>query len=334
MRNFSVKTKQALKASIIPAIQFVDLICSKIALRIFPEKSSLLTFLFHGLFKDENEIKRNLVDPQQAITIDHFRQFIKYYLKCGFVFVSPLDITKGLDKSKRHILITFDDGYYNNVYALDVLNEFKVPAVFFFSTNQIKHNKCFWWDVVYREGKKRKKSDIDISIEQISLKSKTADKIEEYLVQNYGANALTPFCDIDRPLTVAEFKEFAKNEYVYIGNHTQNHAILTNYDKKALQDEIVNGQKDIFEISGVNPIIISYPNGSYNQDVLDISTELGLKLGITVDARKNYLPLDLTGETSVKLGRFVLIGTKRIDSQCEFFRSDLGLYNKLKNKFK
>jgi len=31
--------------------------------------------------------------------------------------------------------------------------------VFLISSNYIKYNKCFWWDVLYRKGKKRGYSD-------------------------------------------------------------------------------------------------------------------------------------------------------------------------------
>ena len=52
------------------------------------KKKSLITILFHGLFKDEDEIKLNHVDPQQSMTTKKFDQFIKYFKKHDYIFVS------------------------------------------------------------------------------------------------------------------------------------------------------------------------------------------------------------------------------------------------------
>jgi len=44
------------------------------------------------------------------VTVEHFRRFIAYYLKEGYIFISPGDILKGLKNDKKYALITFDVG--------------------------------------------------------------------------------------------------------------------------------------------------------------------------------------------------------------------------------
>ena len=66
------------------------------------------------------------------MTVEKFRQFIDYYVKHDYIFVSLNDIQNGLDPGKNHILITFDDGYYNNNLALPILKEYNIPALFSF----------------------------------------------------------------------------------------------------------------------------------------------------------------------------------------------------------
>ena len=119
--------KNKLFLSLYKSINNLDRMFSEYSLNIYSEKKSLITILFHGLFNNDDEIKLNHVHPQQSMTVEKFRQFIEYYIKHDYIFVSPDDIQNGLDSSKNHILITFDDGYYNNNLALPILREYNIP---------------------------------------------------------------------------------------------------------------------------------------------------------------------------------------------------------------
>ncbi len=306
-------------------INMFDELISRTYVSLFEEKNSLITFLFHVIFNDNNEIKQNVVDPQQTITKNKFRQFIEYYLEHNYTFVSPEDILTGLENSKKYILVTFDDGYYNNHIALSILKEYRLSATFFISANHIAENKCFWWDVIYRERIKRNATTDQINNEFIALKQKKNDAIEEYIIDTFGEKALRPIGDIDRPFTPSELKSFSTEPFVSLGNHTSNHAILTNYPHSEIKSEIVNSQNYIFSITGITPIIISYPNGNYSEEILTISKEIGLKLGITVNEHKNYLPINLQGIDPLLLNRYMVWGNREVKKQCACFRSDIQL---------
>src|SRR5439155_15926022 len=113
----------------------------------FRERAGLLVFLFHSLFRDEREIALNHVDPLDRTTVGQFLEFVAYYRNQGYQFIGPDDLLNGLKPDGTYALITFDDGYYNNTLALPVLQRYQVPAVFFISTDHVRENKCFWWDV-------------------------------------------------------------------------------------------------------------------------------------------------------------------------------------------
>src|SRR5690348_2767117 len=55
-------------------------------LRLHSPGGVLLTFLFHGVFANEQEIEQQAVDPQQRITVDHFREFVEHMLEAGYEF--------------------------------------------------------------------------------------------------------------------------------------------------------------------------------------------------------------------------------------------------------
>lgn len=320
-----------MKKVVTHVIELADQTFSQAYLSFFQEKNSLITFLFHSLFRNEKEISLNIVNPQQGITIQHFRKFLDYYLSHGYIFISPNDILNNLNNDKKYILITFDDGYFNNQYVLPILKEYSISAVFFISSSHIKHNKCFWWDVLYRERMKQCTPVKDMFREELSLKLRTNEEIEKYIKDIFGEKAFRPICDTDRPFTPSELKNFSNEKYVFIGNHTSDHAILTNYSAEDIKAQIVNAQNAIHEITGVTPIIISYPNGNYSKKIVKISKEVGLKLGITVDYKKNYLPIDFESDDHMRLGRFLLYGDNNLIKQCERIRgSDVSLMKILK----
>jgi peptidoglycan/xylan/chitin deacetylase (PgdA/CDA1 family) len=320
-----------MKRNIVSTIKTVDQKLSLLSLKMLQEKNSLIILLFHGLFLDETEITSNVVAPQQRVTTQHFRQILDHFLRHDYTFVAPCDIVSGLNRQKRYVLITFDDGYFNNIRALPILKEFQAPAVFFISINHVTENKSFWWDVLYRERMKQGKPVTDILIECEQLKSKTSKEIENYLLRWFGDKALQPLTDFDRPFRAAELKEFATDKLVFLGNHTSDHAILTNYRDDDIKTEISSAQNAIQTLTGQLPIIIAYPDGRYSDQIIRISEREGLLLGVTGEPRKNYLPLDSTRGQSMRLGRFTLVGSDAITTQCELIRSDVRLYRVLRN---
>jgi len=240
--------------------------------------------------------------------------FIEYYLENNYKFVSPNDILKGLKKDERYVLITFDDGYYNNINALPVLKEYDVPAVFFVCINHIKQNRSFWWDIIYRERIKRRSTKEEILREVTSLEPKTNEEIEKHIEKAFGRNIFTPKSDIDRPFSPQELKEFAnQKKHVVIGNHTMNHEVLPPLSKEKIEYEISYTQSEIKKIIGEAPIVISYPYGKFSNKVIRISKKCGLKLGVTSESKKNYLPI----KDLFKIYRFALIGNNDMKLKCE-----------------
>jgi peptidoglycan/xylan/chitin deacetylase (PgdA/CDA1 family) len=316
-------------------VRGTDATVARAYLALFRERSGVMSFLFHSLFRDEREIARGVVDPLQRTTVAQFRQFIEYYLRHGYRFISPADLLAGdgLDPAGRYALITFDDGYYNNVLARPILEEYGVPAVFFISTNHVRENRCFWWDVLYRERRAQGASDRQIYREAISVKSLRTEEIESRLAERFGPDALRPRGDVDRPFTPAELREFANCPYVHLGNHTANHAILTNYTPDEVRQQVRGAQEALREMTGTAPISIAYPNGAHDPQVVAICRELGLKVGFTIRPEKVPLPLPSESADLLRLGRFCPHADAPMESQCRTYRSDVLLYGLFRDGF-
>lgn len=285
-------------------------------LRVFSDSSgTLATFLFHGVFRNQAELAREVVMPQQQITVAHFAQFVESLLERGYQFVSPADLANLHDG--RYVMATFDDGYFSNLHVLPILEEFRIPAVFFISTGHVVEGRSYWWDVLYRERRRRGATSKQISNEARSLKSLTHDQIEARLTGEFGDRSLVPVNDIDRPLSPAELAEMARSPYVHLGNHTRNHAILTNYGLDEVRSQLVGAQDDLVRMTGSSPDIVSYPNGNHSAQVLQIASEVGFNWGITVERQANTLPLEPANHGHLRLGRYVVWGTRDIPLQLD-----------------
>lgn len=272
-------------------VRTADAAIAQLYLSLFRERNAVMPFLFHSLFRNRREIELKQVDPLQETTVAEFRQFVEYYLEHGYSFISPDDLLKGLDPSKKYAMATFDDGYFNNTLALPILEEYHVPAVFFISTDHVRDNLAFWWDVLYRMRSKQGVSHDQIQDEALSMKSLKTEEMEVELRKRFGDEAFKPVGDIDRPFTPDELRDFAKHPQVHLGNHTAHHGILTNYSPDAMRSQLQGAQDYLKDITGQAPISIAYPNGGHDEQVVQICREVGLKVGFTIRPEKCLLPM-------------------------------------------
>lgn len=295
------------------------------------EEGSLLCFLFHGLFESGEELRSGVLDPQQGITVEMFRAFLGHFHEQGYGFVSPRQILEGLQPGGRHILLTFDDGYFNNVRALPMMEEFNAPAVFFVSSDHVREGKAFWWDAAFRQGRKHRKTEKEIRLTVAGYKRLKTEEVESDLKKKFGKDALRPVGDLDRPFTPGELREFAGHRLVSVGNHTKNHAILTNYGLAEVREQIQGGQDALQQMTEKTPEMISYPNGNSSPQIEQAAREAGLQLGVLVRRGKNRLPLKIGAPEAMSLKRFILWGDCGIDVQCLVSRANISFYRLLES---
>ncbi len=295
------------------------------------EKGALLCFLFHSLFESGEEVRSGVLDPQQGVTVEMFRAFLGHFCQQRYSFVSPGQILGGLQPSGKYILLTFDDGYCNNLRALPVMEEFNAPAVFFISSDHVREGKAFWWDAAYREGRKSGKTEEEIRRTVAGYKRLKTEEVERELKKEFGEDALRPVGDLDRPFSPGELREFAGHRLVSMGNHTKNHAILTNYSLAEAREQIQGGQDAIQEMTGTIPQMISYPNGNSSPEIQRAAREIGLALGVVVRGGKNRLPLRIGAPEAMALKRFTLWGDRGIAAQCRVSRANISYYRLLES---
>lgn len=302
-----------------------DTAVAAVHLSLLRERAGVLCFLFHAIFTDDAEVRQNQILPQQRTTVAQFRRCIEYYLALGYRFISPTDLLGSLDPAGRYALITFDDGYFNNTRVLPTLEEFKVPAVFFISTENVLKGKCFWWDVHWRQSVSRGITEDVIMRDGRLLKSLRTEGIEEELIRQHGAAAFAPRGDLDRPFTPSELRDFAGSPWVQLGNHTSNHGILTNYPRSEALQQIVAAQEAIASMTGTHPISFAYPNGNHSPEIERLCEKAGIRCAFTVAPSKTTLPIAPSSPSLMRIGRFMPDSQVSLERQFRTFRSDVQL---------
>ncbi|MGZ5785233.1 MAG: polysaccharide deacetylase family protein [Ramlibacter sp.] len=306
-----------LKALARKGLHLADGVALAVAGNVHGEGGVLVTTLFHSLYCDRGQLADTALGPNENVTVEDFRAFVGAMLESGYTAVAPATLEAGLPPGGKYLTITFDDGYFNNALALDVLEQFQVPATFFISSNHVLQHKAFWWDACSRELAQAGASAREQQIEIRKLKAMTPARIDEHLRTRFGHAALRPHSDLDRPFTPAELKDFARSKWVHVGNHTCDHAILTNCSAQEAEHQIRGCQQALQDLVGYAPAAIAYPNGNFSQEIVDASLRAGLRLGFTVLPHRDKLPL--TARSRMALGRFQLEGGQDAREQCRKF---------------
>ena len=113
-----------------------------------------MSFLFHSIFRNQ---RRNAAecDRSPAVTPrSPSSGTLSSTTSATATNYQPRCFASRARRRQKIAILTFDDGYFNNSLILPILEEFGVPALFI-ATDNIRENKCFWWDVHYRERVRR-----------------------------------------------------------------------------------------------------------------------------------------------------------------------------------
>ena len=312
------------------ATVLAERVAARAWLRRRREPPGLITFMFHRLTEDPALFDENLFLPQQRTTVAQFREFIGYMVEAGYRFIRPAELEKCRTEAGHYALITFDDGYHDNQLALAVLAEFQAPAVFFISTRHVLEEKLIWSDVVWRERKKRGVADDRILAEIAELVGWRTDQLEARLRGEFGADALKPRSDVDRVLTARELTQFSRHPQVVIGNHTANHAVLSNYRLEEATTEVQMAQDHLLELTGRRPEAIAYPCGRCPAHATEAALRAGLQYGFTTESCRLDHPR-LASADPLRLPRCALWGQDSLRDQCAAIRLDLHWYERLKS---
>ena len=218
------------------------------------------------------------------------------------------------------IVLTFDDGYRNNVtHALPVLQKHNAPATFFLSTGQIERREPFWYDRLdYAIQHLRKDQHVTFASQDFSFQPnqteisrttfttlrktiktnklpyfETMERVE-LLASILEANAGCRLSDIfeeDHSTAIISWEEarWATNQGFNLGSHTVDHVLLDQLDEISIQQQLIISKKIIEQQTGGQCLHFCYPNGNWNKKVVSLVKETGFITAVTTEQGTNKI---------------------------------------------
>ncbi|MEA3402537.1 MAG: polysaccharide deacetylase family protein [Armatimonadota bacterium] len=251
------------------------------------------------------------------------------YLHRHFDIVTVETALEWLDRptpGARLAVITFDDGYRNNlVNGLPVLRSTGAPATVFVCTHPVLSGRTVWFAelravVQASVGKRFEVSwmdgPIDIrtpgQVDQVTgemaqvLRRDGPDSRTARMQELYAAAGTDGQLDIspDLMLTPEDLSLLGEEPLVTIGAHTHTHTILPSCAEPEMAEELEANMGALERLVGKRPTVFAYPNGETDTSAKRIPVvleEAGIRAAFTTQKRVNTPERD-----RLRLGRFPL----------------------------
>lgn len=230
------------------------------------------------------------------------------------------------------ILLTFDDGYIDHYkYVFPILKEYGMQGSFFVPSGILKYktvldvNKIHFIlactkieDLLPRvlellDRYRRQGYDIEpneILFHKLAVANRWDCKevifvkrlLQSYLEEQLRGEIVNSLFKESVGVSEAEFSEQLyvnleqiqemKREGMFFGLHGERHYWLNQLSMEKMKEDMDNSLKYFKSVIDSKYIVMNYPYGGYNENVLEYASQIGCKLGFSVEARHADLSKD------------------------------------------
>jgi len=287
-------------------------------------RNKIVIFMLHGIVEDKEYSWETI---RKQCSLGRFENVLKV-LRRYFEFISMEDAVQMLSGKvplrPYCAVLTFDDGYRNNYeLALPVLEKYNIPAIYFISTGNIDSQKPHWFDMmdyVIQHNSRSIKMEVGGKIytfenddnerlakefrrflfdcnnsqgeDDIELISKIYAIIKKWEIKE-GKN-VKEILNGDSRTAMMSWKHVGilSSKGIEIGSHTVDHCRLGTIAKDEIYRQLEKSKMDIEKHLGKACKYLSYPNGSYNEKVIDIAKVCGYSASVTTKSGLNGISED------------------------------------------
>ena len=220
-----------------------------------------------------------------------------------------LNALKAGQLPKRAVVLTFDDGYADNLWnAKPLLEKYELPASVFVTSGSLDSPSEFWWDnlerILLQPRKLPKRLQLQIqgrshewpmtssderkiaymAIHQ-NLQPLRACERDPVLIELFTWAEVDPLGRADyRPLATEELVKLAQSEFIDIGAHAVTHPLLSILSPEDQSAEIVNSRQKLEDILGKRVDTFSYPYGDLSAETAGIVAAAEFVTALTTDS--------------------------------------------------
>jgi len=241
-------------------------------------------------------------------------------------------LRRDIAPSKYAIVITFDDGFNNNMTtAYPILKRYSIPAIIFLATSFVDKNPRFagllWTDYILALFRNTGLKQVDLSdinlgkYDLINLQDRhqaketvcralkklnydEKNRIIEIISSRLGNKISSDDYEIFRSLDWQDVSVLSKERLIEFGAHTVNHEILSRMPKNAAEKEISDSQITIGKATGKPVSFFAYPNGTradFNNETKAIAAE-HFKCALTTIEGLNSIGSDMYELKRINIG--------------------------------
>lgn len=299
-----IKRQTKLLATSVAGSHFFRTLASKV------HRQKTIFLAYHGVAPDKEQL-----EAWTLVSETIFRQQMEY-LKNNFdcITIDEALNRRGQGQEKPGVVVTFDDGYANNIdIALPILVEFDIPAVIYVTTNPILDRQLFWPDMIWMAVKRSNLTSIDLEeiddslgiyypkgmgeqwqtvvlriLEDIKKTNpKQRMEIVEAIVNKLKISPDADHFEIDvennifTPLTQEQILKLSSHPNITIGAHSHCHNLLDQIPIKQAEKSIKTSKKILEDITESRIDHFAFPNGNFNSLLLRLIRDIGFKSAVT-----------------------------------------------------
>jgi len=247
----------------------------------FIGKHVLSILIYHRVLDCSDPYIRGEIDKHEFES--HMRYLSRFFMVISLA--EALDRIKSNSIKKNCAVITFDDGYKNNIRnALPILKKYRMPATFFVSTGFLDGG-LMWNDIIIESLRRTSNNEIDLrdeglgyySLKNISERSHAITNIIKKLKyldslrRDELVSKIKCLSDVNLPddimMNEEDISHLARSG-MELGAHTVTHPILSRISDDDASFEIQKSKHDLESISGGKVFAFAYPNGRPGKDYL------------------------------------------------------------------
>lgn len=214
--------------------------------------------MYHSILKDSSLQGRYVISPTQL------EEDLIYLSENGYTAVTVADlisyVEEGTPLPEKPVMLTFDDGYYNNyLYAYPLMQKYGFKMV--------------------------------LSV---------IGKYSELYSENDGNNAYYSHCTWDqlREMELSGFVEVQNHSYdMHTTDQGRNGTKKNSWEssenyRSILSNDVLKCQTFLMERSGITPTAFTYPFGAISSESVAILKDLGFKASFSCEQKMNLITRD------------------------------------------
>lgn len=264
---------------------------------IIKQTNGVLNIYFHGVTpKDFTNVSG------RHMPLAQFENLLKY-LKNNFQIIdmnSAFNMQKPSRAKEKFLSISFDDGYLNNYkYLPSILKKYNIPITIFVCGVAFEQTDYVMWtdqialmrhfhqgdfieidnEKFYKRGKYELINDKGISLYSLikEMGPGTRALYLERLNVKYNTIELTRTYDEDywKLMNARQIQELQNTGLFHFASHGMYHYNLANISPMEAHNDMLESSRLLQEITGKKVDSISFPDGSYNAEVITEAKSTG-----------------------------------------------------------